>query len=454
MSGQAAELAQHLARHAEAVCRHYLSNGRRHGRYWTVGDVHNTPGRSLYVRLAGPPSGPGAAGKWTDAATAEHGDLIDLIAGNRGLARFRDACHEARRFLSLPPPDLPRTARDGPRRATRQTRPAGCFAPECLSSERGPRPISAPAASPGVSTGRRCAFTRRFGIELMPTHPASRGRACSPPSPILAAASPAFIAPWLDRAHPDKAPLADPRRALGHLLGNGVRFGPAEPAPAKAGVLLAGEGIETVLSLKCVLPGLPMIAALSANHLAALDLAPMLARLYVARDRDAAGRMAAERLHARGSAAHIEVRDLVPVCDDFNEDLRRLGPGVLQARLRDQLAPADVLRFLGRQIPRSSAFVAVAACGSGRKGAGIVHPADLGTGQRAARAAFPSGDLPGPDPARNGGRKLFSAAGEAAGFASRNKIVPVRHPPLRYGPLPAEAGCGVRTGSVPGGRSP
>jgi hypothetical protein len=49
----------------------------------------------------------------------------------------------------------------------------------------------------------------------------------------------------------------------------------------------------------------------------------------------------------------------------------------------------------------------------GRNGAGIVHTADLCTGQRAARAAFPSGDLPGPEPARNGGRRLFSAAGEA-----------------------------------------
>ena len=39
-----------------------------------------------------------------------------------------------------------------------------------------------------------------------------------------------------------------------------------------------------------------MIAALSANHLAALEFAPPLARLYVACDRDAAGRMASERL--------------------------------------------------------------------------------------------------------------------------------------------------------------
>ena len=35
MSRDAAELARRLARDAEAVCRHYLSNGRRQGRYWT-----------------------------------------------------------------------------------------------------------------------------------------------------------------------------------------------------------------------------------------------------------------------------------------------------------------------------------------------------------------------------------------------------------------------------------
>ena len=44
------DVARRLAENAEAVCRHYLPNGRREGRYWLVGDVHNTPGRSLYVR--------------------------------------------------------------------------------------------------------------------------------------------------------------------------------------------------------------------------------------------------------------------------------------------------------------------------------------------------------------------------------------------------------------------
>lgn len=62
----ASELARRLARNAEAVCRHYLPNGRREGRYWMIGDVRNTPGRSMFVRLIGPESGKGAAGKWTD----------------------------------------------------------------------------------------------------------------------------------------------------------------------------------------------------------------------------------------------------------------------------------------------------------------------------------------------------------------------------------------------------
>jgi hypothetical protein len=84
------------------VCRHYLSNGRRQGRYWTVGDVRNTPGRSMFVRLNGPESGPGAVGHWADGATSEYGDLLDIIRESCGFIEFRDVADEARRFLSLP----------------------------------------------------------------------------------------------------------------------------------------------------------------------------------------------------------------------------------------------------------------------------------------------------------------------------------------------------------------
>ncbi|WP_264802559.1 type IV secretory system conjugative DNA transfer family protein, partial [Acetobacter fabarum] len=110
-SWDATDLARRLAENAEAVCRHYLSAGRRHGNYWLVGDVHNTPGRSLYVRLHGGPDGRGRAGKWTDGATGQHGDLLDIIRESLGLLDFRDVADEARRFLCLPQP-VPRPASD------------------------------------------------------------------------------------------------------------------------------------------------------------------------------------------------------------------------------------------------------------------------------------------------------------------------------------------------------
>src|SRR6516164_869967 len=130
-----AELARRLARDAEAVCRHYLSKGRRSGRYWIIGDVQITPGRSLYVRLSGPDYGHGAAGKWTDAATGEHGDLLDLIARNRDFPRFVDAMHEARAFLALPHPAaiIRPPARHGSPEAARRLFHAGRPVPNTLA---------------------------------------------------------------------------------------------------------------------------------------------------------------------------------------------------------------------------------------------------------------------------------------------------------------------------------
>src|SRR4051812_37359004 len=97
----ARDLAAELSRHAEVVCRTYLSNGKRQGHHWSVGDVGNNPGRSLYVRLS--PSRT-VAGRWADAATGEYGDLLDLIQAACGFADLRAAMDEARRFLALPRP--------------------------------------------------------------------------------------------------------------------------------------------------------------------------------------------------------------------------------------------------------------------------------------------------------------------------------------------------------------
>jgi hypothetical protein len=59
-------------------------------------------GWPLDVRLKGVDTGGPRAGKWTDAATGEHGDLLDVIRVSCGLVDFHDVTEEARRFLSLP----------------------------------------------------------------------------------------------------------------------------------------------------------------------------------------------------------------------------------------------------------------------------------------------------------------------------------------------------------------
>ena len=242
----------------------------RGGTGWSATST-TTPGRSLFVRLQ--ESAKGSAGKWTDAATGEHGDLLDIIRESRGLRDFREVAEEARRFLKLP-----RLEQQLAPTPIRSLAPAG-------SQEAARRlfAMSSPIEGTVVET-----YLQRRGIAhvhhggSLRFHPRCYYR---PDDHLPTETWPAMIAcvtdldgritgvhrTWLDpdgfdRVRLGKAPIDTPRRAMGDLLGNAVRFGVADD------VLAAGEGIETMLSLRCVLPTLPMAAALSANHLSAMLL--------------------------------------------------------------------------------------------------------------------------------------------------------------------------------------
>jgi hypothetical protein len=149
---------------------------------------------------------------------------------------------------------------------------------------------------------------------------------------------------WLDPAGTGKAQLVDPRRSLGHLLGNAIWLGlePGAPIP----VMAAGEGFETMASLRTVMPALPVAAATSANHLAGLTFPPGCRRLYIAADADAAGRRGIERISQRAGETGITALALRPQLGDFNDDLRHLGLTHLATWLRDQLLPEDARLFL------------------------------------------------------------------------------------------------------------
>ncbi len=342
MPKSASELAHRLARDAEAVCRHYLSNGRRQGNYWLVGDVRNTPGRSLFVRLSGPESGKGAAGKWVDGATAETGDLLDIIREACRLIDFRDVVDEARRFLALPRPDpianpLRRATRpptgspDSARRLFAMARPlSGTIATTYLRH----RGITALHETANLRFHPRC-YYRPGNCSTLQIWPAMIAAVTDLDGKFTGAHR-----TWLDPSRHDKAPIETPRRAMGCLLGHGVRFGMARD------VMAAGEGIETVLSLRCVMPAMPMMAALSSAHLATIQFPASLHRLYILRDNDAAGDNAAAILVERATAAGVEAIILSPVFDDFNDDLRCLGVDDLRAAIRGQIALEDVARFI------------------------------------------------------------------------------------------------------------
>jgi hypothetical protein len=345
MPRDAGELAHRLAREAEAVCRHYLSNGRRVGNYWQVGDVKNTAGRSMFVRLCGDASGKRVAGKWTDAATGEHGDLLDVIRESCGLVDFRDVAGEARRFLRLPRPEpdypprrsvVPTGSPESARRLFAMSQPiAGTLAEANLRA----RGITVPCDCASLRFHPRC-YYRPDPYEPTETWPAMIAAVTDLDGRITGAHRTYLNPEGFDRSASGKAPINTPRRAMGHLLGNAVRFGVADD------VMAAGEGIETVLSLRCGLPHMPMAAALSAAHLAAILLPAALRRLYIVRDNDPAGDNAVGSLCARAGANGIEAIALSPRCGDFNEDLRGFGIDALRAALRVQLAPEDVAHFL------------------------------------------------------------------------------------------------------------
>lgn len=142
---------------------------------------------------------------------------------------------------------------------------------------------------------------------------------------------------YLARDGTAKAPVAAPRKALGALAGDAVRFGESPRS------LVIGEGIETVLSVRCGLPSLSYAAALSAAHLSAFRVSSLTKRLYIAVDRDDAGMAAAKTLQRRAVRSGVEARLLLPMRKDFNDDLTSDGADAFAANIARQLAPEDCI---------------------------------------------------------------------------------------------------------------
>lgn len=91
----AKELAERMAQEASTIVPYLLPAGKKSSGEWKVAGTTGEPGASMSVRLTG-----AKAGVWSDFATNERGDILDLWASVRGQS-MAEAINEAKAYLGV-----------------------------------------------------------------------------------------------------------------------------------------------------------------------------------------------------------------------------------------------------------------------------------------------------------------------------------------------------------------
>ncbi len=257
----------------------------------------------------------------TDAATGEHGDLLDIIRHRINAPTLRAALEEAHAFLARPAAPAPGSgdaydATEAARRLWRRCRAIDGTHAEAYLHARG----LARCRFPALRFHPALLYKDGGGVRRLPALVAA---VTAHDGDVITG----IHRTWLDPQRPAKANLSSPRKALGRIFGHAVRFGD----PADGASLLVGEGIETVLSLVTASPEITAAAALSAGSLGAFAPPAGVTRLVIARDNDPEGERAVERLARRCARAGVAATVIVPRGADFNEELLTFGPAALAA---------------------------------------------------------------------------------------------------------------------------
>jgi hypothetical protein len=308
-------LAVMLADQVDALVPDLLPAACRSGGYWQVGNVEGDPGLSLYVHRHG-----AKAGRWTDAATGQFGDPLDLVnAAQFGGQDRRAAFAWARAWLGLD------RARPHPA-VSRQRQPHRLQDVDDEAAIKFARSIWR-AAQPAPGTNAETYLrARAIGCALPPTlrmvpelrhHPTGFAL----PALLAAISGPDGQVTAVQRIYlrPDglgKADVGEPKRSLGRM-----RHGACRLAPAERELGLA-EGVETGLSAM-ELHGIPVWAACG-SRMDAIAIPEAVERLVIFADNGRAGARAAERTvtqHERPGRA-VEIRPPPPPYKDWNDVAR------------------------------------------------------------------------------------------------------------------------------------
>jgi twinkle protein len=106
----ASAIKQRLAGQALSVCKYLYPNGRQEGNEYRLGGTGGEPGKSMGVHLFGD-----KAGVWSDFATGDGGDLIDLWREAKGM-KLKDALDDIRSWLGVEQPKFHKGNPDKPRK--------------------------------------------------------------------------------------------------------------------------------------------------------------------------------------------------------------------------------------------------------------------------------------------------------------------------------------------------
>ena len=339
MQTSARDITQRLSRLAPALVAELLPHGKRDGAEWRCGSLAGEPGQSLAVRLFGP-----RAGVWSDFASGEAGDALDLVAAVKCSGSLRDAMAWATAWLGMPAQE----------RAAPPQAPSRRAAPAPLTDDQEERRRKALAlflaGREGLAGSPVAAYLAGRGIDLAELGRAPRALRFHPDAWCAEAGRglPAMLAAitngqgqhvathrtWLapdDRGGWGKAKLRDAKKSLGSYAGGfiplwrGASEKPLREAPIGETVAIA-EGIETALSVAIACPELRILAAVSLGNMARIALPTAVQTVIICADNDGpenasaarALQEAVSRFRSEGRAVRIA---RPPVGKDFNDTL-------------------------------------------------------------------------------------------------------------------------------------
>lgn len=110
-----AEIKRALLLRVEDVVYHLFPNGKRTGGYYEVGGLSGDHGKSLRICLTG-----AKAGVWSDFATEEAGDILDLWVAARGHRSLREARKDMLGYLGVPEHQPPLKSKKTYKKASRE----------------------------------------------------------------------------------------------------------------------------------------------------------------------------------------------------------------------------------------------------------------------------------------------------------------------------------------------